>query len=409
MREQITRIIKLKLLLKFGAPFFLLCMVVMIGVVALLGVTGGGSEYEAAQQASSSSGNGKCVSQVVTKDDGSKETVEDPVPEEYRDLVKKAAETAGMPYEVAARQLQQESGFDPHATSGVGAQGIAQFMPGTWATYGSGGDPFNPNDAIPAYGRYMKDLHDQMQKYAGDDSDKLVQLMLAAYNAGPGNVAAAGGNVPQISETQNYVKTIMGGAQTKIAKNCSQVTGATAWDGDLGTGEWTLPCPSCVFVFGYQERHLSFDAVNGWFHWGTDMAPVGLGNNDGGPIIAPTDMDGVSVEDRDGCVLGYAADGGPRFGMMLCHMVNIQVHDGQKIKRGDVLGTMSGYVNYTPHASASHLHMEMWEPGYDINSYKAKWWVDRDNVIKSGKNGPFSPNIDPMTVLRAKGAAPAEG
>ena len=54
---------------------------------------------------------------------------------------------------MVAAQLAQESGWNPNATSPAGAQGIAQFMPATWATYGEGGDPFDPDDAIPGLRR----------------------------------------------------------------------------------------------------------------------------------------------------------------------------------------------------------------------------------------------------------------
>ncbi|MBE3206665.1 MULTISPECIES: C40 family peptidase [Parafrankia] len=108
-----------------------------------------------------------------------------------------------------AAQLQQESGFNPLARSSVGAEGIAQFMPGTWATRGLDGDndhradPFNPADAIPAAARYDCALAASVA-HLGDP----VRLMLAAYNAGPGAVLSAGG-VPPYPETQTYVAKII--------------------------------------------------------------------------------------------------------------------------------------------------------------------------------------------------------
>ena len=55
--------------------------------------------------------------------------------------------------------------------------GIAQFMPGTWPSYGKGGDPCNVADALPAYVRYMSDL---AKKFPGRPD-----LMFVGYNWGP--------------------------------------------------------------------------------------------------------------------------------------------------------------------------------------------------------------------------------
>ncbi len=108
-----------------------------------------------------------------------------------------------------AAQLYQESGFNPTAVSPVGALGLAQFMPGTWPQWGrdDAGDgnvsPLNPPDAIMAAARYDCALAAQVAGVPGDQ----VANMLAAYNAGPGAVLAAGG-VPPIAETQGYVQAI---------------------------------------------------------------------------------------------------------------------------------------------------------------------------------------------------------
>jgi soluble lytic murein transglycosylase-like protein len=98
-----------------------------------------------------------------------------------------------------AAQLQVESGFDPLARSPAGAQGIAQFMPGTAAAYGLE-DPFDPAAAIDAQAHLMRDL---LRRFAS------VPLALAAYNAGGGAVAACM-CVPAYPETQAYVAKILG-------------------------------------------------------------------------------------------------------------------------------------------------------------------------------------------------------
>lgn len=108
-----------------------------------------------------------------------------------------------------AAQLYQESGFDPNAQSPVGAQGIAQFMPGTWPEWATDGDgdgktsPLDPDDAIPAAARYDCSLAKYVAKVPGDRTNN----MLAAYNAGAYRVIQYTG-IPPYRETQNYVKNI---------------------------------------------------------------------------------------------------------------------------------------------------------------------------------------------------------
>ena len=100
-----------------------------------------------------------------------------------------------------ARLLWKESLFEPGAISPVGAQGIAQFMPGTAVMVGLD-DPFNPAKAIEASARYLKQLSDGFGN---------VGLAAVAYNGGENRAArfkAQGGNLPW--ETQDYVAAITG-------------------------------------------------------------------------------------------------------------------------------------------------------------------------------------------------------
>jgi murein DD-endopeptidase MepM/ murein hydrolase activator NlpD len=121
-------------------------------------------------------------------------------PQEWSPVVEQSAASEGVPPEILSALLQQESQYDPNAVSPAGAQGIAQFMPETAA--GMGIDPLDPNQAIPAAARYLKQQYDTFGSW---------ELALAAYNAGPGNVQKYGG-IPPFPETQHYVETIMGAA-----------------------------------------------------------------------------------------------------------------------------------------------------------------------------------------------------
>src|SRR5215472_16972437 len=108
------------------------------------------------------------------------------VPSAYRGWVNTAARGTGLPASVVASQINMESGFNPRAVSPAGAQGIAQFMPGTWASNAPrGSSPFDPTASLSAYTKLMGTL---LSQYGGN-----VRNALAAYNAGPGNLKAGYG------------------------------------------------------------------------------------------------------------------------------------------------------------------------------------------------------------------------
>ena len=132
------------------------------------------------------------------------------VPAEYQAVVQKWGNLcAALNPAVLAAQLYQESGWNAHAQSPADAQGIAQFIPGTWASHGIDGDGdgradiWDPQDAIPSAATYDCELADYVKNVPGDVTDN----MLASYNAGAYAVIRAGG-IPPYAETRNYVKSI---------------------------------------------------------------------------------------------------------------------------------------------------------------------------------------------------------
>jgi hypothetical protein len=95
--------------------------------------------------------------------------------------------------------MRHESGFNPHAVSPKGAQGLMQLMPGTADLMGVQ-NPFDPEQNIAGGVGYLRLCLDRF--------GQSVPLAVAAYNAGPARVAKSQG-VPSIPETQNFVKNVM--------------------------------------------------------------------------------------------------------------------------------------------------------------------------------------------------------
>jgi hypothetical protein len=120
------------------------------------------------------------------------------VPARFRAPLLHAAARWNVSAALLAAQLMAESNFNPFAVSPAGAQGIAQFIPATAATYGLR-DPFDPVEAMEAQAHLMSDLIHQLGS---------PELALAAYNAGPAPVEACH-CVPPIPETTAYVSRIL--------------------------------------------------------------------------------------------------------------------------------------------------------------------------------------------------------
>lgn len=122
--------------------------------------------------------------------------------EQFDDTITRHARDNGLSPDLVRAVIQVESAYDQFAVSPKGAMGLMQLMPATATEFGVQ-NPFHPDQNIGAGVKYLKQL---LTRY-----DNKIELALAAYNAGPGNVEKYG-DVPPFAETQNYVKKVTSAA-----------------------------------------------------------------------------------------------------------------------------------------------------------------------------------------------------
>jgi soluble lytic murein transglycosylase-like protein len=117
----------------------------------------------------------------------------------YDTMIVRHSQVHGVDPSLVKAVMKAESNFNPNAVSQKGAQGLMQLMPDT-AKLMKVTNPFDPDENIKGGTRYLKFLDDT---FRGD-----VELMLAAYNAGPSRVVEHKMNVPPIEETRNFIKRV---------------------------------------------------------------------------------------------------------------------------------------------------------------------------------------------------------
>src|SRR5580692_11677564 len=145
---------------------------------------------------------------------------------DLNELVNAASGMYKLDPDLVTSVIRAESGFNVHAVSPKGAQGLMQLMPQTASQLGVQ-NAFDPQANVQAGSRYLREL---LERYDFD----LIKA-LAAYNAGPQRVEQYGG-VPPYYETKAYVARIVRDFnKKKLAAKSSKPSSAKKPTADAGT------------------------------------------------------------------------------------------------------------------------------------------------------------------------------
>ncbi|MFJ3825994.1 peptidoglycan DD-metalloendopeptidase family protein [Streptomyces nodosus] len=308
------------------------------------------------------------------------------VPAAYREWVIKAGSMCEeITPTVIAAQIEQESGWDPNAQSyqyvkdpQTGqtvkeplAQGIAQFIPSTWRTWGRDDDkngkasPFDPGDAIMAQGRFDCALVRTMKGWLEDGvvSGDVLDLALAGYNAGPYAVKNAGG-IPAITETRNYVKSIRAlmAKYTRDLEEDGSVSGSIPAGQKLAAPLKGTPVISSPFGVSRPSSYYGY-------HTGIDFAvPVGT------PVYAAdagtVTLSGWNDAYGNRIVIKHKNRDGKSVETTYNHLSSLSVKQGDSVQ----VGRLVGHSGNTGNSTGPHLHFEVLVGGGFVNPAP---WIGR--------------------------------
>lgn len=175
-------------------------------------------------------------------------------------MMQEQAVATGLPAMMFVRLIWKESRFNPQAVSPKGAQGIAQFMPGTAADRGLD-DPFEPKSAIVHSASLLADLRAEFGN---------VGLAAAAYNAGAERVRgwiAGQSNLP--AETQAYVFFVTGRSAEEWTLPETELPAALTDNAETVVDQCRKLAPLVVRAV-YETEPLT--ASGAWRPWGAQIS-----------------------------------------------------------------------------------------------------------------------------------------
>ncbi|MFF4492593.1 peptidoglycan DD-metalloendopeptidase family protein [Streptomyces sp. NPDC001546] len=294
------------------------------------------------------------------------------VPPQYVTWVLKAGSVCPeIPPPVIAAQIEAESGWINGRVSPppANAKGLSQFIDETWAEWGRDDDGngqisvWDPGDAIMAQGRYDCSLAKQVAGWRakGLVSGDIIDLALAAYNAGPYRVLKAGG-IPDIDETQGYVRDI----RASMAKYTQIDTGG----GTVPAGQlMAVPLrgnPPVTSPFGMRV-HPTTGVYK--LHTGMDF-----GVGEGTPVLAAKEgvvtFAGWNTAYGNRVIISHGTINGAQISTTYNHMSALNVGVGQQVGVGAVVGL----VGTTGYSTGAHLHFEVQRNGECVNPAP---WIGR--------------------------------
>jgi hypothetical protein len=165
-----------------------------------------------------------------------------------------AAAANELPVEFFTRLIWQESRFSPEVVSRAGAQGVAQFMPGTARLRGLE-NPFDPLEAIAKSAQLLRDLHWEFGNLG---------LAAAAYNAGPRRIRDwLGGRGPLPGETRAYVRLVTGRSAEEWAAGQKDLVEMPVLKG--------VPCIQTAAILGQPASHASPPKAETVQPWGAEV------------------------------------------------------------------------------------------------------------------------------------------
>lgn len=193
-------------------------------------------------------------------------------------IFEKAAARYGVSTDLLKAIGKAESNFNASAKSSAGAIGVMQLMPKTASSLGVT-NPYDAEQNIMGGAKYISQM---LSRYNGN-----VELALAAYNAGPGNVKKYGG-VPPFTETQNYIKRVIGymGGSSNVqtaAINTTATTDAAVKQADNSnatsrstSGTIEIKTETLVTLYNMMRAQMEMQLASNMFAWNSEDSLLSL-------------------------------------------------------------------------------------------------------------------------------------